>query len=297
MLRRNVLIFHNAALGDFLMTWPLAMALGRLLAQSRVMYVTASQKGMLAERLIQIEYADAELGWHYLHGDPSGLPEMPTRLLRGAQMVVLFVPSNDPALAANVRAVAGDVPVVTIVPNPPAGVHVMDHQAAQLSVLPPIESGVRQMQQLIRTNGLPTASAGDGRKLIIHPGSGAERKNWPLASFIDVAERIRSSGRAVEFVLGEAEQERLSQQEIARMSAVAPVRVCATLDELANAILGAGAYLGNDSGPTHLAAMLGRKTVALFGPASDPAAWAPVGPAVQVLPFETAPEVVASLLG
>ena len=27
MLRRNVLIFHQAALGDFIVTWPLAMAL------------------------------------------------------------------------------------------------------------------------------------------------------------------------------------------------------------------------------------------------------------------------------
>ena len=41
-------------------------------------------------------------------------------------------------------------------------------------------------------------------------------------------------------------------------------------------------YLGNDSGITHLAAMLGIPTIALFGP-SDPAIWRPVGPDVEVI--------------
>jgi ADP-heptose:LPS heptosyltransferase len=41
-------------------------------------------------------------------------------------------------------------------------------------------------------------------------------------------------------------------------------------------------YLGNDSGITHLAAALGIKTVAIFGP-TDPAIYAPIGPAVTIL--------------
>ena len=41
-------------------------------------------------------------------------------------------------------------------------------------------------------------------------------------------------------------------------------------------------YLGNDSGITHLAAMLGIPTVAIFGP-SDPLIWRPVGPDVEVI--------------
>jgi ADP-heptose:LPS heptosyltransferase len=41
-------------------------------------------------------------------------------------------------------------------------------------------------------------------------------------------------------------------------------------------------YLGNDSGITHLAAMLGVPTVAIFGP-TDPAIWRPMGPSVKVI--------------
>ena len=66
MLRRNVLIFHSGALGDFILTWPLALALGRLFPQSRVFYVTARQKGLLAERVLRVESVDVETGWHHL---------------------------------------------------------------------------------------------------------------------------------------------------------------------------------------------------------------------------------------
>jgi heptosyltransferase-3 len=42
------------------------------------------------------------------------------------------------------------------------------------------------------------------------------------------------------------------------------------------------AYLGNDSGPTHLAAALGLPTLALFGP-TNPQIWSPRGPQVHII--------------
>ena len=53
------------------------------------------------------------------------------------------------------------------------------------------------------------------------------------------------------------------------------------LHDLACWLAGARVYIGNDSGPTHLAAAVGTPVVALFGP-SDPAVWAPRGPRVRV---------------
>ena len=44
----------------------------------------------------------------------------------------------------------------------------------------------------------------------------------------------------------------------------------------------ASAFVGNDSGTTHLAAMLGVPVVALFGP-GDPRVWAPPGDHVSVV--------------
>src|SRR6478752_3633268 len=81
VLRRNVLIFHQAALGDFVVSWPLALALGRMYPQSRLAYVTAGEKGKLATRAIRTEAIDVEAGWHHLFGDAAGLPESNRKVL------------------------------------------------------------------------------------------------------------------------------------------------------------------------------------------------------------------------
>jgi ADP-heptose:LPS heptosyltransferase len=49
-----------------------------------------------------------------------------------------------------------------------------------------------------------------------------------------------------------------------------------SMEDLLALLAGAAAYLGNDSGPSHLAAALGARTVAVFGP-TDLERWAPRG--------------------
>jgi ADP-heptose:LPS heptosyltransferase len=44
----------------------------------------------------------------------------------------------------------------------------------------------------------------------------------------------------------------------------------------------AGGYIGNDSGASHLAALLGLPALVIFGPA-DPARWKPSGPHVEIV--------------
>jgi ADP-heptose:LPS heptosyltransferase len=63
-----------------------------------------------------------------------------------------------------------------------------------------------------------------------------------------------------------------------------PIQVLAGLElgNLAKVLGRARLVVGNDSGVTHLAALAGAPTLALFGP-FDPAYWAPIGPRVAVL--------------
>jgi len=65
-------------------------------------------------------------------------------------------------------------------------------------------------------------------------------------------------------------------------NAVADLRQAQSLVDLFDAYAGAARYIGNDSGPSHLAAIVGIPTLCLFGP-TDPARWRPLGPAVTVL--------------
>jgi len=63
--------------------------------------------------------------------------------------------------------------------------------------------------------------------------------------------------------------------------------ICGRLNigELAGVISRADLYVGNDSGPSHMAGALGVDAYVIFGPASDPAVWAPRGPGVHIIHF------------
>ena len=56
----------------------------------------------------------------------------------------------------------------------------------------------------------------------------------------------------------------------------------APLTELKSLIAGASLFLGNDSGPAHMAAAFGIPAVVIFG-ASDPVIWAPWRTSAEVL--------------
>ena len=116
--------------------------------------------------------------------------------------------------------------------------------------------------------------------LVIAPGSGAKEKNWPAVYFAAVGHwwRERCGGEVV-VLLGPVERERGGVDGLAEHFIMAPDLNLAQ----AAALLSRGdLFLGNDSGITHLAAAVGVRTVALFGP-SDPRRWAPRGPKVSLL--------------
>jgi ADP-heptose:LPS heptosyltransferase len=109
-------------------------------------------------------------------------------------------------------------------------------------------------------------SAASRDAVVLHPFSGSARKNWPLASYVDLAKRLPLK---TEWVCGPEEQ----LPDAMRFD---------NLGELAAWIDGARLYIGNDSGITHLATAVGVPTIAIFGP-SSPDMWAPRGANVTVL--------------
>src|SRR5580700_6035013 len=102
MLRRNVLIFLSGGLGDFVLTWPLAAALGRLHPQSRIIYVTDSSKGELAAKVLRLDVLDAETGWPALYSDPTKLPEQFGKVLIHCHSIYSFTSSVGDAWEKNV---------------------------------------------------------------------------------------------------------------------------------------------------------------------------------------------------
>src|SRR5688500_11527729 len=159
MLRRNVLIFHAGALGDFVLSWPLALALGRLYPQSRVIYVTASQKGALAERVLRVDSTDIEAGWHGLfRGEPT-LPEPAARLFGGAHTIFSFIATDGDPWTANVRRLAPDVNLIPLAPRPPDGYtgHASSHLLEQLRPHPVVHAALAQLMRSVAERGISVA--------------------------------------------------------------------------------------------------------------------------------------------
>jgi ADP-heptose:LPS heptosyltransferase len=284
-LRRNILLFHQGALGDFILTWPIALALARIHPQSRLFYVTHAQKGKLAEKALGVESADAETGWHTLFGDaPGSLPDGPGKLLAGAHSVIGFVSDPNGPWASNVKRLAPDANVLRIDPRPPDDwtAHATDFQLEQLRAWPAAHAAAVQIHRSIQTRGIGVSRSTEARDVIIHPGSGSPAKNWPVQHFLELIKRLRAAGRSVRVLLGDVEQEKWDPDVAARLSAGAPVGRPANYVDLFAELSRAGAFVGNDSGPAHLAGIAGAPTLTLFGP-SDPVRWKPLGPDVRTL--------------
>jgi len=275
---RSLLIFHAGALGDFVLSWPLGLALGRLYPQSRVIFVTQRQKGALAERVLRLESTDVELGWHHLFGDAANLPELCRRRLEDARGIFTFVAkAAEPWIdAVAVLAPQARIVPVDVLPQQNQAIHASQRLLETLAEHPAERAAVRQILASIAAQGVGVAPSSSPGPIILHPGSGSPEKCWPIESYLRLADAIHAGGRKCTFILGEVELERWPSQTIHRIEAAAQTNRPQSYVELFEQLRAATAFVGNDSGPGHLAAITGIPTLILFGP-TDPAVWKPLG--------------------
>ncbi|HVX65837.1 MAG TPA: glycosyltransferase family 9 protein [Bryobacteraceae bacterium] len=102
---------------------------------------------------------------------------------------------------------------------------------------------------------------------VLHPMASEAAKTWPADSFLAVARHLRERW-GLEPVFIAAAGEDASAFGAYRVVAGAPLAEVKTL------IAGAAAFVGNDSGPAHMAAAFGLPAVVIFGN-SDAEVWAP----------------------
>jgi ADP-heptose:LPS heptosyltransferase len=119
---------------------------------------------------------------------------------------------------------------------------------------------------------------------IIHPFATTAGKTWGAGGFVEVAQYLRQSGIEPVFIGGGGDD--FSPFRAFRVVSGAP------LSEIKRLIGGASMFVGNDSGPAHLAAALGVPAVVIFG-ASDAAIWGPWRTASEVV---TAPNGAAQVI-
>ena len=128
----------------------------------------------------------------------------------------------------------------------------------------------------------------DRNYAVIHPGSLLATKRWDSNRFAAVAASLQRRGLTIALTGGPGEESVVGQ--VAKDIAPSAILLGLTIPELAELIRGAQLYIGNDSGPMHLAAAVGTPTIAVWG-SSDSRRWQPwrVRHRVVQNPFECNP--------
>jgi ADP-heptose:LPS heptosyltransferase len=129
----------------------------------------------------------------------------------------------------------------------------------------------------------PTAmieSAGPGPSIVVHISGGEYwNRRWPAQYYVELLVRLCREMGATIFLLGSPdERTRVEKVRSSVLSILGEARiynVCGcSINQTANYIAAANCFIGNDSGPMHLAVTLDVPCIAMFGP-SDPQQWGP----------------------
>lgn len=275
----RILIIRPAALGDTLM---LAPALSDSREWGEVI-VAGRKPGIdflspLVSGCVDFEGA----GWHALFME---VPETDFALpVREAEKIIAFL--NDPqgVVSRNLERIFPGVFIVVQpgYPDKEDGVHVAFYLARALEKNGLPVDADRAVKNAVASPLLlfnPRARL----RVIFHPGSGGEQKNHPPEFWLDLVRSFRRRFPPTQelpvILLGPAEEKLLSL-----FSEEKGVEILFSPDRgrLALLLKEASLYIGHDSGITHLAAMLGAPTIALFRNTSV-AQWSPLGPKVKVI--------------
>ena len=117
----------------------------------------------------------------------------------------------------------------------------------------------------------------------IHPGSPVALKRWRPERYAELADWLVAQKRAeIIFVGVHAEMPIIAQIQALMQAKATNIAGETSLTQLASILHACQLFIGNDSGPMHLAAAVGTPTIGLYGP-GDPGRFGPVGAQCQTL--------------
>ncbi len=296
-----MLVIFPGALGDLMLVAPALAAIARRHRASAVELMARAELARFATGRMSIARGHSidrrELSALF-SANPAALASA-RDFFSAFERIYSFFAADDANFRARLEAAAGG-PVTFHPFRSDDGGHVAEAYLRSIGERGPISSDplvTPTADDIASASATLTRVGADASRLVLlFPGSGSPAKNWPRAGFAVLAEQIARDGFAPVFVLGPAEDAMRGHFEASGFTELADLDL-GTLAGLAHV---ARAFVGNDSGVSHLAAVVGVPGVALFGP-TDPARWAPRGPVtvIQRAPIEAIEpwEVAAALRG
>ncbi len=300
MSTENVLILHAGALGDFVLTLHLVDAL-RLAWGSPSVTLAARSPLALWTRKHGLVSETCTLDWLGLHRLYDASREPPEELLsfiRRFDRVVSFLGDSSAPVSVRLSEICGtEVPAI----DPRVaeatlrdGLHITRQWADQLAAfgrpVSEVSGAVINLNTSLRRDNqrllAECLGEGPGRTALCHPGSGGLEKCCPLECLESLVCALFARGLSVGWMIGPDEIERHGYGYRERLEASAPVVFEESVEAAADLVCGAQVYIGNDTGMTHVAAVAGVQTFAIFGP-TDPRVWRPLGDTCHVIRFPT----------
>jgi heptosyltransferase-2 len=315
-MKPRILVIRGGAIGDFVLTLPAIRLLRENFPHAHLeilgyKHIIALAEGRFyADATRSIEYGG--LARFFIPG--TELPEDLVEYFRSFQQIVSYLYDPDQFFEGNIRR-AGVKHYLHGSPKLDDSAHAAQQLAQPLErlalyleekapVLFPSDA-----DREFAVNYLERAFPGSAGPLFaIHPGSGGERKNWPVERWAELGEAIfkREPTARILLVGGEADDARIDHLRRAWAGKAIHLAVGLPLPELAAILQRSRLFLGHDSGISHIAAAAGAASLLLFGP-TDPDVWAPLNGSVQIvrapgndlglLPTSTVVRALAEALG
>jgi ADP-heptose:LPS heptosyltransferase len=279
------LVVHPGALGDVLLAGP-ALAHLHHLGFRTTLAVTSRLVQLFAGSGLVDSARDLEsLALHRLFVEP---PDPAALAAVGAyDAIVSWLGAGDPVLRASLARLDRPAVIARAAPPPGAHRHASRHLVETLAPLGPLPPdlprarlGVTEGDRHATEVWLAARRIGPAEAVVLQPGAGNAAKAWP--GFPRLARRLRDAALPVVALAGPADASAVEALLTTGVLAEDALACDWPLPRVAALLSLARAAVGNDSGPTHLAAAVGCPTVAVFGP-TDPAVWAPVGSHVRVV--------------
>jgi len=266
-VRGKILVIRGGAIGDFILTLPALAALRRQFPEAHVEVlgyphiVQLALAGGLADRVEHIE-ARPLAGFFARGGE---LAENLADYFSEFDLIVSYLYDPDEIFQRNVsRCTRAHFIVGPYRPDENQNVH------AAKAYLKPLERLAIFDADPVPRLEVARAANQSGATLALHPGSGSEGKNWPEANWARLLERlVHATGHRLLLVGGEAEGERLQRLGATLPPTRSRVAHNLPLAQLAGLLAGCAAYVGHDSGISHLAAAVGLPGVLLWGSTDD----------------------------
>ncbi|MCG8404753.1 MAG: glycosyltransferase family 9 protein [Phycisphaerales bacterium] len=286
----RALLIHSGAVGDFILSLRVVEAIRQIDASP----ISILGRSGYAQLVDAIEGVDTILdldgkGFHTLFSTDCDLPVEIVEALRPFDLAVNMLGHSGGAMDEQLQR-AGVARVINIDPRLRIGWsgHITDQWMTDLHARGLVTvpgSPTLLVEDRRRADGraaLERQTGGHGHHLtILHPGSGSDAKCWPLEQFIRLARLLHEEDRKTVFLLGPVEIEKLSATDMDKLRETAPVVQQLEIGPAAALLSAADLFVGNDSGMSHLAAAVGTRCVAIFGP-TDPKHWRPLGEHVRI---------------